>query len=94
MFNNVAVNYPLFSAILQWMTVVYLLLTAMYFYIAACRGKLSSYCADLDENGLVMTDSEDDDDEEEDELLWSEERDELFGGGEFVDDGNVNGRGK
>jgi hypothetical protein len=46
MFNNVAVHYPLFGALMQWMTVVYVLLVAIYFYIAMCRSrKLLQYCS-------------------------------------------------
>ena len=95
MFNNVAVNYPFLGALLQYMTIIYVMMTAMYFYIAVCRGKLTTYCIDFEEDGLIMTDSEgdDNDDEEQDELLWSEERDDEFFEDD-IDDGNVNGRKK
>jgi len=80
MFNNVAVHYPVFGALLQWMTVVYVILCAVYFYVASCRSRMTIYCIDFekDYHGIAISDDEDEEgsgfleEEEEEGDFWEE----------------------
>ena len=95
MFNNVAVHYPIFGALVQWMTVIYIILGAVYFYAACCRSQMTINCIDFEDDGILLSDDDDDDDEvpnlfddeqdEFDQLLNKEEEEEE-------DRVNINGR--